>query len=76
MATYWAYENSKNNGHRVRIHRTGCIHCMFEGQTGPIVLGPGRRWHGPFEDLDSATSFAQKTGGKVEQCRICLSGKR
>ena len=72
MDKYWAYENSKNNGHRTRVHKEGCRYCMFQGQNGPISLGPGRIWHGPFEKLDSAMEFAQSTGGIVTKCRLCM----
>jgi hypothetical protein len=75
MAKYWAYENSKNNGHRIRIHKEGCRHCMFEGQEGPILLGPGRIWHGPFEELDTVIAFAEKTGAKISQCGVCFGKK-
>jgi|GEM_PF-900221 len=75
MTAYWAYENSKNNGYRVRIHTADCIYCKFRDQTGPVVLGTGRVWHGPFDDLASATDFAKNTGAKVEQCKLCLKNK-
>lgn len=63
---YYVYENWRARGHKAVIHKGDCPFC----KNGNGLSGNGTRidngaWHGPFDQLNQAIDFANKTGGRI-----------
>ena len=72
---YWAYQNFKNcSPPRIRIHSEACKHKPGELEEGPLTLGYGRIWHGPYASLNDAIVFAKRSNEIFSLCRFCLKG--
>jgi hypothetical protein len=72
---YWVWENRRSpEGHKARIHLSGCGQCN-NGKGKHPKAGEAdeiRGWRGPFFTEDEALDFARKTGGNVSACKQCL----
>ncbi len=70
MMNFYVYEDDPTK--HVRVHRGSCTFCNNGKGRQPIRL-PDNRWHGPFDTLSTAQSFAKGLNRKdTDACPICL----
>lgn len=62
---FFVYEDDQAN--QIRIHVSRCWHCNEGAGKKPDRQLTKRRWHGPFDNLETAQEFA-KTLKKKYQC--------
>lgn len=69
---YYVYENWRVRPHKARIHLANCRHCNHGAGITTGTHPDNGKWHGPYTTLRNARIAAQKTGGRVSRCMICL----
>ena len=70
---FWVYENTIHK--KARIHEAACSFCVHgQGLHGSGKTSSGE-WHGPFEELETATSAATQTKQPdIRGCSVCIGG--
>lgn len=72
--SWWVYENWRAvKGGKARVHKGSCGYCN-EGHGFRQDSGKNGKWHGPFEDKDTAFEYAKTLRRQITDiCSRCAS---
>jgi hypothetical protein len=71
--TFYVYENWQAEN-KAKIHYGHCPYCNYGKGIHADAGTRNGRWHGPFDDFQTALQAAKTTGRDVSTCKFCSPG--